>query len=121
MGAPQLLENAWTYATKAAEWMKWNSLALGGSSISATLGELPAPAGWDMESLGREVILHSLRVCHVGSNLVEDASKYKTGMEGLMAKVKRLPAERRIQTQDITDFVDDLNNDGKLDSAEKEW
>jgi len=119
--APQLVENAWTYATKAAEWLKWNSLALGGSSVSATLGQLPAPAGWDMESLGREVVLHSLRVCYVGSTLVEDASKYKTALEGLIQKAKRLPTDRRIQTKDITDFVEDLNDDGKLDQAEKEW
>jgi len=121
--APQLLENAWTYATKAAEFMKWNSLALGGSSISATLGGLPAPGGWDMESLGREIILHSMRLCFVGSNLVDDGSKskYTAGLEGLAGKVKKLPAERRIQAKDLTDFVEDLNDEGKLDNGEKEW
>jgi hypothetical protein len=121
--APQLLENAWTYATKAAEFMKWNSLALGGSSISATIGGLPAPGGWDMESLGREVILHSMRLCFVGSNLVDNVSKskYTAGLEGLVGKVKKLPAERRIQPKDLTDFVEDLNDEGKLDNGEKEW
>jgi hypothetical protein len=121
--APQLLENAWTYATKAAEFLKWNALALGGSSISAQLGTLPAPGGWDMESLGRETILHSLRVCYIGSTLVDDASKpkYTAGLEGLMAKIKRLPVDRRIQVKDITDFVGDLNDEGKLDEEEKAW
>lgn len=121
--APQLLENAWTYATKAAEFIKWNSLALGGSSISATIGGLPAPGGWDMESLGREIILHSMRVCFVSSILVDEASKtkYSTGLEGLLAKIKKLPAERRIQSKDLADFVEELNDEGKLDQVEKEW
>jgi hypothetical protein len=117
---PQLIENAWTYATKAAEGLKWNALALGGSSFST---DLPPPGGWDTETLGREIVLQSLRVCFTGSKLVDVASreKFTAGSADLLQRLKKLPSKRRIEVRDIKAFVDDLSDEGKFDEGEEKW
>lgn len=119
--ATQLMENAWTYAAKAAEGLRWNSLAVGSNTPGPV--QLPAPGGWDTESLGREVILQSLRVCYTGTNLVDEASrsKFSAGADSVLGRIKQLPVDRRIQNKDISDFIDDLTDEGKLDAGEKEW
>jgi hypothetical protein len=119
--ATQLMENAWTYAAKAAEGLRWNSLALGSNTPGPV--QLPAPGGWDTESLGREVILQSLRVCYTGSSLVDEASrsKFSAGVESVLGRVRQLPVDRRITSKDVNDFLDDIRDEGKLDAGEKEW
>jgi hypothetical protein len=120
--APQLLENAWTYASKAADGLKWGFLALGNTSSF----ELPPPAGWDTETLGRDIVLQSLRLCHIASSSdvlagTEVPVKYATGLEGLLAKIKRLPIERRVAADEVRAYENDLNDEGKLGDGEAAW
>jgi hypothetical protein len=120
--APQLIENAWTYALKAADGLKWGFLALGNTSSF----ELPPPAGWDTETLGRDIVLQSLRLCHIASSSdvlagTEVPAKYATGLEGLLAKVNRLPVERRVAADEVRAYESDLNDEGKLGDGEAAW
>jgi hypothetical protein len=120
--APQLIENAWTYASKAAEGLKWGLLALG----NTTSFELPPPGGWDSESLGREIVLQSLRLCFVASRSdgplgTDVPTKYASGLEGLLVKIKRLPVDRRLQAREVREYRDDLNDDHELGRGEAEW
>lgn len=125
--AGQLMENAWTYASRAAETLAWKPFALNPTS-TITLGggsELPPPAGWDTETLGRDIIFTSLRLCYIGANtdiLPDEArQKYQSGLETLLSKLKstKLPADRRVDGKDLKTRIDELRSDGKLEDGEE--
>lgn len=124
--AVQLMDNAWTYASRAAEGLAWRPLALSSSTsaIGSSGAELPPPAGWDTESLGRDIVFTSLRLCFVGANtdiLPEDSrGKYHSGLQALMAKLQSvtLTPDRRIGGKDLQSRVDELRDDVNLEDGE---
>lgn len=130
--AEQLMENAWTYASKAAEGLGWKMFSLEpSSSMSLGIGmgtgngnELPPPAGWDTETLGRDIVVASLRICLLGSRtdiLPENLrGKYETGLTGLLGKLKlgKIPVERRINGKEVKSRIEEIRDDGPLEDCE---
>lgn len=120
--APQLMENAWTYASRAADTLGWKSMSLSSTSTLATAAvEMPSPAGWDSESLGRDIVFTALRICFVGAQTevlaVELRPKYENGLKTLLGKLAKMPAARRIRGADLKQRADELQEDEKLEAG----
>lgn len=124
----QLVENASAYAARAGEalglpWVRLNGPA--STQLSTAEVELPSPAGWDAELIGREVVLQQIRVCLYASEMDLEMTvkgKLNDGMSKLFQLIKRVPEERRIGASDVERWVEDIvDEEGVISDKEKTW
>lgn len=124
----QLVENACAYAARGGDalalpWIRLNGPAA--LSTATTPLDMPSPAGWDAELIGREVILQQIRICLYASEMeLEMAVKGRLndGMSKLFQLVKRIPEDRRIGAADVARWVEDIADDeGQVSEKETLW
>jgi tetratricopeptide (TPR) repeat protein len=107
----QLVDNAVTYGQRAAEALGWGSYVKSGT-IGAPVP--PYSSGWDAEWLARSVFFQIMRVEYVVAKLDLDQdlkSKYAGTVEGLVRKLKGLPAERKIKGRDLSRWLEELGEE----------
>ena len=124
----QLVDNASAYAARAGDalglpWIRLNGPAT--TSASNAPIELPSPAGWDAELLGREVVLQQIRVCLFASEMELEMTvkgKLNDGMSKLFQLIKRVPEDRRPGAADVERWVEDIvDEEGQISDKEKMW
>lgn len=113
----QLLDNALTYATRAADLLGW------GGIIKPAVGFVPPySAGWDTEWLSRTILFQHVRTgiaaraCGGEEGVV---LKYETMAKELEEKMKRLPQDRRPTPGDYERWVTELEDEEEGISAEE--
>ncbi|WVQ98119.1 hypothetical protein IAU59_005241 [Kwoniella sp. CBS 9459] len=139
----QLLDNATTYAARAGEGLGWKfiridgtastastglSLSIGGGGLG-TAGDLSWPAGWETETLGRNIAFQQLRVCLFATKTdllsEEHRTRYKIGLDKVLGKLKGLGgnnAERQIGAKDLERFLGEIEDDeGGVLEIENGW
>lgn len=107
----QLVDNAVTYGHRAAEALGWGSYVKSGT-IGAPVP--PYSSGWDTEWLARSVFFQIMRVEYVVSKLEVDAdlkSKFAGTVEGLVRKLRALPAERKIKGRDLSRWLEEMGEE----------
>lgn len=121
----QLVENASAYAGRAGEglgipWVKMEAAVNHDGKV-----ELPTSRGWDMEILGREVILQQIRICLFASEMelaMAVKGKLNQGMASLLILLKGLNSDRKITKRDIDRWVGDIDDDEVVMSdTERNW
>lgn len=109
----QLMENATTYANQANDLLGWSA------------GIPPFQSGWDAELLGRNLMLHQLRINLYGSktDLMPDAKDRFTGeVVRIMERIKGVKdEERRVKGIDLERWIGEIEGESSLGDGEKEW
>jgi len=119
--AAQLIDNASTYAVRAAEALGW------GSYIKASVFGAPAPpypSGWDTEWLARSVVLQYLRIAYVTTttDIVPEAKdKFASALKTTVERLKALQGERKMQSADVERWVEEVKDEESMEEAESSW
>ena len=119
--AAQLIDNASTYAIRAAEAIGW------GSYVKASVFGAPAPpypAGWDTEWLARSVILQHLRIAFVTTSteiVPEVKEKFATAKKTTVERLKGLQGERKLTSADVERWVEEIKDEETIDESELKW
>lgn len=107
----QLMENATTYANRAAEGLEMRSTTV------------PYPAGWDAESLIRNVLLHQIRISFF-TPLQDEVSRCEIRSAEISGNViQRLKevgdVERMVTRSDIERWVGEIEEEGWMGEGER--
>jgi hypothetical protein len=117
----QLVENAVSYAGRAADALGWGFLRLGSQTIGSLV--LPYPSGWDSELLAREVVLQQLRVClYVGfGDMVPELQKrFEEDLGNLLTAAAKVgDPNRKLGVKDVERWMGDLEDDGEIIEGER--
>jgi hypothetical protein len=122
--AGQLIENAATYATRAAEGLGWKTRFDMPSSPSAKL-ELPYPSGWDTELLARNIVLQQIRIAYYGSQtelVPASKAKYEQAAQALVGVLSRGQGERKVGGKDVGRWLGEIEDEeGWVGEQETAW
>lgn len=113
----QLLDNASTYVTRAADLLGWG----GARSVGFVP---PHPAGWDTEWLAGSVLLQQIRIGHTAKALsAELGQKYEKQATDLEGRLGKLPEGRRLASGDIERWVTQLEDEeeGVTEEEKEVW
>ena len=117
----QLVDNASTYAVRAADALGWGSYVKTSGFGPASP---PHPSGWDTEWLARSVILQYLRIAYVttATGAVPEAKeKFASVEKTTVEKLRALQSERRIQPADVERWVEEIKGEESMEVAELDW
>lgn len=121
----QLVENAVTYAARAGEGLGLSWVRMETAVLPSTKADLPAPRGWDMEVLGREIILQQIRSCLFASEMdltMAVKGKLNQGMANLLILLKSIPGDRKVTKRDVERWVGDLEDEEvAIGETERGW
>jgi hypothetical protein len=121
----QLVENASAYAARAGDALGMAWVKMETAAAQTSKAEFPTPRGWDMEVLGREVILQQIRVCLFASEMelaMAAKGKLNQGMASLLVMLKGVDKDRKVMKRDIERWMEDLEDDEViLSPTERVW